>query len=400
MAFRIVSLRVPLLVMAEAVSLLFLPFVLLSRIFLLTPRWLGCVSIWTGAPIITIPKKCRAEKTLGFNSVSVVRDTYFITDEFDWVLARLAGNRRVIALPLTYLSFLVICLFATQVHAYADGGILPTQKRRQFSRVELLAYKLLGIRLMIWTYGADVRSRGITQKLGNPNCCSECPSIGTACICDADCAKRNYSRVASGATMVFSMGDMIEYTPGSRSDLFFWPIDLSLEEGNRYLARFPDTNEQRPLRVVHAPNHREFKGTRYLEEAVQSLCADGLAIELVLVEGVPNQQALAIYRSADVIFDQCLIGFHGYFALEAMALGKPVMCFIRKPEKYILHPEECPIINTHVETLKEDLRSLVEHRSELEAIGRQGRRYIEKYFSLEAFAERLQRAYRDLGIVK
>ena len=92
------------------------------------------------------------------------------------------------------------------------------------------------------------------------------------------------------------------------------------------------------------------------------------------------------------------MGNYGYFALEAMALGKPVMCFIRKPDQYLLHPEECPIINTHVDTLKADLRRLVERRAELEEIGRRGRQYIEKHFSLEAFAGRLRRAYRDLGI--
>ena len=115
---------------------------------------------------------------------------------------------------------------------------------------------------------------------------------------------------------------------------------------------------------------------------------------------LPNQEALDIYRTADVIFDQCLIGFHGYFALEAMALGKPVMCYIRKPEEYLLHPDECPIINTHVDTLKDDLRRLVSSRHELELIGQRGRLYVEQHFSREAFAGRLHETYLDLGILK
>jgi glycosyltransferase involved in cell wall biosynthesis len=127
---------------------------------------------------------------------------------------------------------------------------------------------------------------------------------------------------------------------------------------------------------------------------------EGLPIELVLVEKLPNHEALEVYRTADVIFDQCLIGFHGYFALEAMALGKPVMCYIRKPAEYLLHPEECPIINTHVDTLKEDLRKLISSRHELEQIGQRGRQYVERHFSREAFAGRLHEAYLDLGILK
>ena len=302
-------------------------------------------------------------------------------------------------LVLTYLSFFVICLFSSRVHAYADGGILPSLNKRHFNLLELFAYRILGIRLLIWTYGADIRSRTITRQLGNPNCCIDCSSVGIACICDDDSAKKNFSRVASFATVVFSMGDMIEYTPGSRNDMFFWPIDLSIQDGKRYQPRYPTAVSEKPLRIAHAPNHQEFKGTKYFLTAIESLRREGVGIELVLVEGVPNHQALEIYRSVDVIFDQCLIGFHGYFALEAMALGKPVMCFIRKPDDYLLHPEKCPIINTHVNTLKEDLKCLVHRRSELEEIGRQGRQYVEKHYSLEAFSERLQKAYLDLGIM-
>lgn len=355
-------------------------------------------SIWTGAPIITVAKNCRAERLVGFRSYSVVTTSYYITDEFDWVLTRVAKGNRALVLGLTYFAFLAICLLAEQVHAYVDGGLLPSLRRRHFHRVELLAYRLLGIRLMIWTYGADVRTRAATQRLGEPNCCSDCSQIRVACICDDVDGKKNFNQVTKWATAVFSMGDMIEYTPGSRNNLFFWPVDLAAHGGRRYQPAYPAPDFSRAIRVVHAPNHRQFKGTHYLEQAIASLQNDGVGIELILVEQLSNDQALVIYRSADVIFDQCLIGFHGYFALEAMALGKPVLCFIRKPDEYLLHPEACPVINTHVDTLKEDLRRLVESRHELEEIGRRGRQYIERYFSVEAFADRLQHTYRDLGI--
>jgi len=141
-----------------------------------------------------------------------------------------------------------------------------------------------------------------------------------------------------------------------------------------------------------------FKGTRFLEAAIQELQAEGAPVELVLVERVPNAEALEIYRSADVVFDQCLVGYHGYFALEAMALGKPVMCYIRKPQEYLLAPDECPIINVHVGSLKEKIRAIASDRASLATIGRRGRAYVEKYFSPQAFSQRLARAYRDLKV--
>jgi hypothetical protein len=177
----------------------------------------------------------------------------------------------------------------------------------------------------------------------------------------------------------------------------FWPLDLNSDGGSRFAPAYPAAATGRPLRIVHAANHRMFKGTRYLETAVRELRQEGEDIELVLVEGVPNSKALELYRSGDVIFDQCLIGFHGYFALEAMALGKPVLCYIRKRE-YLLAPDECPIVNVCAATLKDDLRRVIQQRERLNEIGRAGRAYVEKHFTPEAFARRLERAYRELGV--
>ncbi len=92
------------------------------------------------------------------------------------------------------------------------------------------------------------------------------------------------------------------------------------------------------------------------------------------------------------------VGFHGYFALEGMAIGKPVMCFIRKPEEYLLHPNECPVINTNINSLKEDIRYYANNRQQLNDIGIKGRQYIEEYFALEAFAGRLKEVYQELGV--
>jgi hypothetical protein len=195
------------------------------------------------------------------------------------------------------------------------------------------------------------------------------------------------------------MGDTIEYLPGSRNDLFFLPVDLNADGGRKYQPHYPSLSSERPLHIVHASNHRHYKGTRFLVDAVERLRREGLAVELTLVERVPNEEALKIYRTADIIFDQCLIGSHGYFAIEAMAIGKPVMVFIRKPELYLLRPEECPLINSPPDRIEVILRGLVNDRSCLNEIGVRGRQYVEKYYSLEAFAARLEKAYKDLGVM-
>lgn len=349
-------------------------------------------------PILTLAQKAASERLLGHRAIAMVRFTYRISQDFDVVLARLCGGKPWLLYPLTGLAFLALLTTASRVHTFADGGLLPAATRRRIATVELLAYRLFRIPHMVWTYGADVRTRDATLALGPQNCCTDCTQVSKACICDSVQGESNMSRLRANGAVIFSMGDMIEYTPGSRNDLFFWPLDLEGSHASGVQTAGPPTGTPGPLRVVHAPNHREFKGTRYLEAAVAELQAEGVPIELVMVEKLPNEEALAVYRTADVIFDQCLIGFHGYFALEAMALGKPVMCYIRQPEQYLLEPQDCPIINTHVDTLREDLRRLVQTRDQLSGIGQRGRDYVERHYSRAAFAGRLQRAYQDLGI--
>jgi hypothetical protein len=84
----------------------------------------------------------------------------------------------------------------------------------------------------------------------------------------------------------------------------------------------PPSDNPRPL-VVHAPSNREKKGTRFVIEA----CAQ-LDVELDIVEGVPHDVARERYARADIVVDQLNAGWHGVFALESMALGKPVVAHI------------------------------------------------------------------------
>ena len=370
-----------------------LPLRLVRKSFVRTPTR----SVWTGAPIITLSLKARCEAMLGVRARSLVTSTFYITEAFDYNLSQWRAIP-VLGRLISYGAFLWVCVMADRVHAFCDGALLPPIYRSTFNFFELLVYRLLGIQVFVWSYGADVRSREITLGLGEPNCCTDCTLVGKACICDETLRTANMAQLARHARAIFAMGDMPAYTPRSRNHLFYWPVDLTADGGRRYTPAYPMPEPGRPVRIVHAPNHRMFKGTRFLEAAVAALAKDGVPVELVLVEGVPNDQALAIYRTADIVFDQCLIGFHGYFALESMALGKPVMCFIRKPKEYLLAPDECPIINVHASTLREDIRRAVENRAQLAELGRRSRQYVAKHYSLDAFAGRLAGAYVDLGV--
>lgn len=355
-------------------------------------------SLWSGTPILTLPLKCQAERMLGVDARTLVFHTYYITDSFDYNLSRLVSIP-VLDRLVPLLVFILTCVMADRLHFFCDRGILPPREPFTFDFRELRVYRWLGIDVFLWTYGADIRNQSTARAMGTPNACSDCDAPGRYCLCDERKAERNMRELSSLSRAIFAgVGDMFGYTPHSIDDLYFWPLDLEADQGRKYRPQYPDGNDGRPLRIVHAPNHAMFKGSRYLSEAVESLREEGEPVELVFVQKKSNLEALELYRSADVIFDQCLMGNIGYFALEGMALGKPVMCFVRNPKQYLLHPEECPVINTHVNTLKEDIRRLIRERGSLVEVGKRGRRYIEKYFSVPAFAERLRKAYERLGV--
>jgi glycosyltransferase involved in cell wall biosynthesis len=154
--------------------------------------------------------------------------------------------------------------------------------------------------------------------------------------------------------------------------------------------------------VLHAPTDRAAKGTRHLLEAAERLRAEGVALELVLVEDVPYEEALRLYERADLLVDQVLTGWYGAVAVELMALAKPVVAYIREEDLGGIPAEmrdELPIINATPATLADVLRSwLTERRPELAEVGRRSRAFVERWHDPTAIAARLKADYeRALG---
>jgi glycosyltransferase involved in cell wall biosynthesis len=155
----------------------------------------------------------------------------------------------------------------------------------------------------------------------------------------------------------------------------------------------PPSDNARPL-VVHAPSNREKKGTAHVIEA----CA-ALGVDLDIVEGVPHDDARERYARADIVVDQLYAGWHGVFALEAMALGKPVVAHL-KPEvverSAAGYGIRLPIVPATSETLVDALRPLVAGPALRREIGAASRAYVEQVHDIDRIADRLVEVYRSL----
>jgi glycosyltransferase involved in cell wall biosynthesis len=155
----------------------------------------------------------------------------------------------------------------------------------------------------------------------------------------------------------------------------------------------PPSDRARPL-VVHAPSDRVKKGTEYVIEA----CAQ-LPVDLDIVEGVEHEAARERYARADIVVDQVNAGWHGVFALESMALGKPVVAHL-KPDvverSAAGYGARIPIVPATAETLVDALRPLVEQPALRRRLGAAGRNYVERVHDIDRVADRLVDLYRSL----
>jgi hypothetical protein len=325
-------------------------------------------------------------------SNSLVYTTYYTTSRFDINLQRI-NDWLAREHPMNHQNFprLVLALALLRYdffHFFNDRGLLVPVSRMGIHETELKALRTAGKRIYTCAYGADVRTQRKTRELGRYNICMGCPEPRRFCVCDDTVGEANMRQTSLYANALIAMGDMLAYVPGARN-LHYWPLDLS-----KFQPAIREYRPGRPLRVAHAPNHPQFKGTWYLRDAIARLQMEGIAIELVRVQGVPNEKVLELFGSADIVADQFIAGFHGYTALEAMALGKPVICFLRGPEMTI-DPDECPIINADPDSLYDVLKDCATGKTDLKAIGERSRAYVEKHYSLEAVADRLARLYLE-----
>ncbi len=155
--------------------------------------------------------------------------------------------------------------------------------------------------------------------------------------------------------------------------------------------------EPRPLRIVHAPSHRKVKGTALILKAFANLKDRGYKFDVLLVEGLSNAEARKVYESADLLVDQLFAGWYGGLAVELMALGKPVLVYLRDGDLHFLPPEmrrELPCIQVTADTVEQELQRVLDMpRAALVELGKRSRAYVERWHDPLKIAADIKRDY-------
>ena len=344
-------------------------------------------------PIISSPYQKLALEQFGHKTEIFVDSMWFYTHGVDYA-PRLFLQGPLRAFVPYVLMVRALFRYRT-IYTYFGGGPLHATGYLCFLEPGLL--KVAGIKTVIMGFGADVhvltrsRDRYFVHAYGRDYPIHRLLRRRIA---------RKIDLWTRWADHIIAGVDWVYYLP-YWDTLCATPIPIDTE-------RVKPSREKRmrmegPLRLLHAPNHRSLKGTAFLIRTVEDLRREGIPIELRLVEQVPNSELLVAIEEADLIVDQLIIGWYAMFAIEAMALAKPCICYI-DPKLLALYTRaglleegECPLIDASPETIKDTLRRLAADRQPLVEAGRRGRAYVERHHAIPVIGRMFDRIQRSLN---
>jgi glycosyltransferase involved in cell wall biosynthesis len=290
----------------------------------------------------------QALRRKGVDAKLVVVERQKLHPEADWSLDRPAGfwGRQAVQWP----AFMRLLPRTDVFHFYFGWTLVPR-------RVQWPLLKAARRKSVLHFLGSDIRGKAPEQLA--------------------------YARGAD-ARIVGSY-DALRWVP----DAHVVPPGLDLRD----YTPVPSEDRRRPV-VLHAPSSRSRKGTEHVIAA-----CEGLYVDLDIVEGLRHDEARRHYERADIVVDQLNAGWYGVFALEAMALGKPVLGYLR--EEAVRETEsalgvEVPIVPVTKETLRERIAELAASADARRRIGASGRAYVEHVHDADKGADRLIAIYRSL----
>ena len=187
-----------------------------------------------------------------------------------------------------------------------EKQILKKLARRLFSlytnvlqAAELSLYRLLRIPMFVHYQGDDARQGDVSLAKFRINTTSHVE----AGYYDATSDRfkgRMIQRMARYCEAIYAVNpDLLHVLPSSSKFVPYCHISLG-----DWKPIYPNPHGKEPLRIGHAPSHRQFKGTKLVIEAVEALRAEGRSLEFKLVEGMSQDEARKHYESMDVLVDQ------------------------------------------------------------------------------------------------
>lgn len=247
---------------------------------------------------------------------------------------------------------------------------------------DIYELKSLGKKFVMHHWGNDVRIRSKAADL-SPFLLDPCNPLK-----DEEMIGRLMTVSSLIDTAIIQDFELYDYVKDYYKNIYVLPI---AHDVSGTIPSFPIAKKKIPL-IIHAPTQPVFKGTSFIEAALKELSAHGIAFDYRRIENMSNEEARKVYREADNIIDQVLVGSYGMFAVEAMALGKPVVGYIREDLKSMF-PSNLPVISASPVTLIDRLIPLMIDGKWRHQVGKESRKYAEEIHDLSKVLPQLLSIY-------
>ena len=337
----------------------------------------------------------RAERALGIQSDVMVRRGDSSRYPYDVDLQLRSGTWPARGYRIA--RFLTHAIREYDVFHFNWGMTILDYWHWDINYLELPLLKKLGKRIVMTFQGCDARMKTWSREHFATSACQECDVAWCTEGLDRIRMKR-IKKIFAYADHVFALNpDLLHVLPGAE---FLPYASVDPNEWKPSVSRKDQQpNGTRPVRILHLPTNRAIKGTRYVEQACGRLSDEGMPIELQVVEGVPHARMKGIIEQADLVVDQLLIGWYGALAVEAMALGKPVLCYLREEDlkRFVPFHEEIPVVRTTKETLADDIRALIADSGKMKHLGLAGQQFVRNHHDPLKIAQRTIRAYQPVA---
>lgn len=185
--------------------------------------------------------------------------------------------------------------------------------------------------------------------------------------------------------------EVLPYVSPYYKKVYVLPIAIDIRDIQPF---YPSAYETNPL-ILHAPTNPLFKGTAYIEAAIERLKSEGFTFRYERIEHLSNDQALQLYQAADIVVDQILCGSYGMLAVEAMSMGKVVVGYIRD-DLLPTFPDIPLIYSTNPTTIYDVLKHLLLHPKLRHELGVKGRKYAKKVHDVRTVASQLLAIYKEI----
>lgn len=290
-----------------------------------------------------------------------------------------------------FAKFLYHLATATHVH-WVYGS------KSKVASVLMKVVKLFGKKRLVEFCGSDVRS---LEKM-----CADIPffepdyfdqtqqrQLGTQITSDA--TQRKFAD--HGFQAIFNSIELEDYANSSIFPCYHTYNRSVVLKDILEQAKEAKTGNRLPM-IVHIPSNPKIKGTDYFIEAAKKLKEQGLA-DYEMITGVTRPEALAKIKNADIVVDQLVIGEYGVLSIEAMALKKPVICFIRPKllKRYQDEFEGFPIVSADKNSIHDKMLELVEmDQDKRDELGEKGSDFVKRYHAHDVNAKLLESIYSSL----